>query len=131
MTEVEKCSICGRKVKVITYKDDHLTIEESLHCDMCGYGCEFAYGACREIIEGVEYLYDDLDSGVDVAFHKAKERWRDGSMTFKGMLTLIFRKSVKPDWYLEIPWHKRFKVWKQSYVNPMTVVKMYIRSKRG
>lgn len=132
MTTIEKCPICEREVKVTEYKEDWLRLEEYYTCDMCGYGYEYCYGAYREFIEGVEY-FDEVVNGVDisdVAFNKAKERWRNGSMTFKGMLTLIFSKSVKPYWYLEIPWHKRFKVWRQSYANPFMVIKMYIRSKR-
>lgn len=130
MTKVEKCSICNNIVNVTSYTIEGAMCEEHFRCETCGYGYEFTYGACREFIEGVEYLYDDLDSGVDIAFHKARRRWKDSRMTFIGMLQIIFEKSDKPNWYKRIPWYRRFGAWRHSYANPLLVIKMYIRSKK-
>lgn len=130
---IDKCPICKRDVVVYSYTDNHVNCEEHYGCVVCGYTYEFAYGAYREIIGGFEYIYDYTteitDSDVDIAYHYMKEMWVNGTMTFKGMLQMIFQKSYKPQWYLDIPWYKRFPIWRNTYANPWVVIKMYIKSK--
>lgn len=126
------CPICGRVVDITRYGDNYFygMEEESFSCGICGYTYEYAYGSYRELLDGIEYRHDDSHVKSYEAYNKMKSRWRNGAMTFKGMLSLIFSKSVKPDWYLKIPWYRRFRLWRHSLANPFLVIKIYIKSKR-
>jgi predicted RNA-binding Zn-ribbon protein involved in translation (DUF1610 family) len=67
------CPVCEQEIERTYYSGEHGTEEEFYHCDVCGYGYDFAYGNYMEYINGKEFPYSYLTQEDDPVYKEIEE----------------------------------------------------------
>lgn len=80
-----KCPICKFKLKVDTYNEEHIILEEYHECKQCGkYKYEFVHGYVRIYVDKTELIYGWNSSNTtvnkayfihDKAVRRERKRW--------------------------------------------------------
>ena len=60
MTNIIKCPVCNNPVKRIIDMMENTIMEEHIHCKVCGYIYDYAYGVAYEKIDNKEFFDTDV-----------------------------------------------------------------------